>query len=534
MDDESIDSYLPREVITHNYLQLSRKTSVHSGLNAGNVLDAISSANDDHPDELSALRSPRSHHSTHIRSAIGTHDDYIPSLGASSTTFTTLEVETTILSRYSFPLVITFLLQYSLNVASVFSVGRIGKTELAAVSLATMTANITGYCLFQGTSTSLDTLCAQAFGRRDYRMVGVHFIRCTIFMLLLYIPICVVWIWYSDALLSLFIHDTELVALASKYLSIIAVGLPPFIVFENCKHFLQAQNNFHASTMIISIGAPLNIFLNWFLVWNEPYGFGFIGAPISIVVTNYFMCLLIINYIYFVSGYQCFFGFDDPRIFRSWAKMLRLSYNGCIGVLSEWLAFEIITLTAAEFGTVTLASQSIITTVCVLLYQIPFAVSIAASTRIANLIGEGSKSSLVKSLNASMIVAVVIGVFNGLILLVFKSFIVRLFTTDEEVISLCLRILPISALYQIADCLSCITSGVLRGQGRQKVSAALSLVSYYLVALPIGFVLSFGLHYELVGLWIGLVIALVLLAALQALTVLKSDWDEIIRDALSQ
>ncbi|CRK38385.1 hypothetical protein BN1708_016626, partial [Verticillium longisporum] len=53
---------------------------------------------------------------------------------------------------------------YSINVVSIFTVGRIGRLELGAVSLATMTATITCYAPFQGLATSLDTLCAQAYG----------------------------------------------------------------------------------------------------------------------------------------------------------------------------------------------------------------------------------------------------------------------------------------------------------------------------------------------------------------------------------
>lgn len=62
-------------------------------------------------------------------------------------------------------MILTFLLQYSLPVASIFTVGHIGKTELGAVSLASMTASITGYAVYQGLATSLDTLCARPMAR---------------------------------------------------------------------------------------------------------------------------------------------------------------------------------------------------------------------------------------------------------------------------------------------------------------------------------------------------------------------------------
>lgn len=54
------------------------------------------------------------------------------------------------LANSSQKLILTFLLQYSLNIASIISVGHLGKTELGAASLASVTANITGYALYAG------------------------------------------------------------------------------------------------------------------------------------------------------------------------------------------------------------------------------------------------------------------------------------------------------------------------------------------------------------------------------------------------
>ena len=87
---------------------------------------------------------------------------------------TTWQRETKVLAGYSAPLVLTFLLQFSLTGASVFAVGHLGKAELGAVSLASMTANITGYAIYQGLATSLDTLCAQAYGSGRKTLVGLQ------------------------------------------------------------------------------------------------------------------------------------------------------------------------------------------------------------------------------------------------------------------------------------------------------------------------------------------------------------------------
>lgn len=77
--------------------------------------------------------------------------------------------------------------------------------------------------------------------------------------------------------------------------------------------------------------------------------------------------------------------------------MIRLAIPGMIMVVAEWLAFEILTLLSSQFGTAYLAAQSILVTVAATMFMIPFPVSVAASTRIANLIG----AKLVKAARTS-------------------------------------------------------------------------------------------------------------------------------------
>lgn len=63
---------------------------------------------------------------------------------------TTSGNEAKVLLKNSLPLYITFLLQYSLTLSSIFSAGNLGKDELAGVSLGAMTAVITAYAPYQG------------------------------------------------------------------------------------------------------------------------------------------------------------------------------------------------------------------------------------------------------------------------------------------------------------------------------------------------------------------------------------------------
>ena len=179
---------------------------------------------------------------------------------------TTWQREAKVLARYSGPLILTFLLQYSLTLASIFTIGHIGKVELGAVSLASMTANITGYAIYQGLATSLDTLCAQAYGSGRKKLVGLQTQRMVYFLWTITIPIGIVWLC-ADKILMRIVPEKDVAILAGRYLKIVLIGAPGYATFESAKRYLQAQGLFSPSLYVLLICAPLNALMNWLFVW---------------------------------------------------------------------------------------------------------------------------------------------------------------------------------------------------------------------------------------------------------------------------
>ena len=93
------------------------------------------------------------------------------------------------------------------------------------VSLASMSANITGYAIFQGLATSLDTLCAQAYGSGRKHLVGLQCQRMILFLWSLSIPIGLLWV-FSDRILQAIVPEKESADLAGLYLRVLIFGLP--------------------------------------------------------------------------------------------------------------------------------------------------------------------------------------------------------------------------------------------------------------------------------------------------------------------
>ncbi|PFH62489.1 hypothetical protein XA68_13391 [Ophiocordyceps unilateralis] len=411
--------------------------------------------------------------------------------------------EAKIIASCSLPLTVTFLLQYSIDTLSLVVAGKIGKLELGAVSLANMSAAITCFAPVQGLATSLDTLCAQAYGSGQKHLVGLYCQRVTLFLFCLIIPISALWL-YAESVLKHLVADAEISRLASLYLRVLILAIPGFILFETGKRFLQAQGLFRATTYILLIAGPCHVFLAWLLVGR----LGFIGAPIAVVITRTFIPLLLLLYVKFIRGSSCWGGLNQ-RAFSNWWTMIRLAIPGMIMVEAEYLAFEVMIIASSYFGTDSLAAQSILAAVATISFQIPFSISVSASTRIASLIGAGMVDAGKVAARVAITATWITGCLNFIIYLLFRVQLPFIFTDDVVVAALTTQVLPLLSVTTFFEGLCATAHGLLRGIGRQYIGGPATISAYYLVALPTSAALAFGLDWKLHGLLSGLTIGLI-------------------------
>lgn len=185
-----------------------------------------------------------------------------------------------------------------------------------------MTANITCYAPFQGLTTSLDTLCSQAYGSGHKHLVGLQVQRMIYFLLTLLVPVAILWSFAGEILVRI-VPEPESAELAGVYLKIVIAGIPGFIFTECGKRFVNAQGLFQATTYVLLIAAPFNIFINWLFVWH--FGWGFIGAPIAVAVSQNLIPVLLFSYVVFIDGSQCWGGFSKKAL-ANWGKFYIRSF----------------------------------------------------------------------------------------------------------------------------------------------------------------------------------------------------------------
>ncbi|KAJ4493342.1 mate-domain-containing protein [Lentinula lateritia] len=203
-----------------------------------------------------------------------------------------------ILLKSSLPVFGTHLLEYALLITSVLAVGHLGKVELAACTLGSMTANVTSFSIVIGMGGALDTVLPGVWGASagashdseslktksvrdkiklaDSRLFGLWCQRMGVLYLFLLVPMLCIWL-NAEGILVLLRQDKEVARLAGRYLAMLAFGLPAFSFNTIAKRYFQAQGLFSVPTKIGTIVAGVNVVLTGL--------FGFDGAPLATAIS---------------------------------------------------------------------------------------------------------------------------------------------------------------------------------------------------------------------------------------------------------
>ncbi|KAG2130130.1 MATE efflux family protein [Suillus cothurnatus] len=431
--------------------------------------------------------------------------------------------ELCILVKYSLPVFGTHVLEHSMIMSSVVSIGHISTVALAAATIGFMTANVTGLSIIHGLVSTLDTMLPGAWTSDQPHLVGLWAQRMTIVVAIALIPMFAIW-FNAEPILLLLRQEPEVARLAGIYLKWASLGLPAYAFNCISRRYFQSQGLFNAPTRIIVAVAPINVLLNILLVWGpEPIRLGFIGAPIATSVSYNLVSITSVIYgVFFVE--RTAWHPLSRRSFSSLGLLVQLGLAGVGQVASEWWSWELIGLAASFLGPTALATQSVLLSTCSSTFQAPFSLGIATSVRIGNLLGEGNARRAGVSANAAILLSAVIAAFFSAVLLTFRKSWGYLFNNDIEVVTLVAHILPILALFQVPDFACAITSGILRARGKQFTGALLNISAYYVIGIPFGLWLTFKQDMRLVGLWCGLTAALLYASTLSIWLCLRTNW----------
>ena len=167
---------------------------------------------------------------------------------------------------------------------------------LSALFLGQVVASLTSFALSEGFSVYVNILCSQAYGAKQYRLVGLYFYRALFIAVLTFFPLCALFISVRPIVYSI-TQDWEFAYHAGGYTSVMCIGYPAYLYFKTALRFLQVQKIVWPPLFYLLLGNILNGGLQYVLIIQ--YNTSTAGAAAGYVISLYFIALLLYAHIKF-------------------------------------------------------------------------------------------------------------------------------------------------------------------------------------------------------------------------------------------
>ncbi len=417
--------------------------------------------------------------------------------------------------RLAYPIILGMLGHTIVGIVDNVMVGKLGPTELAAVSLANSFVFI-AMSLGIGFSTAITPLAAEADGEKNIekgRSVFHHGLYlCTVLGFSLF-----VLVFFAKQLITFMGQPDHVVELSKPYLDIVAFSLIPLIMFQGYKQFADGMSETKYAMWATILGNVVNVVLNYLFIygiWIFPK-LGIVGAAVGTIASRFVMLGFMHYKMQRKAKFHPFFeGFSLKEIKKEMnLKIIRLG-----GPSSMQMFFEVGLFTGAVWlsGTIGVANQAanqIALSLASFTFMFAMGLSVAATIRVGNQKGLGDFRKMKIVAYSIFFLAVLLEIGFALIFVLFHEQMPKIFvnmdsltdlTANTEVVSIATQLLLVAAVFQISDGIQVVVLGALRGLQDAKVPMYITFVAYWIVGFPVSIYLGLYTNLKAVGIWIGL------------------------------
>ena len=413
------------------------------------------------------------------------------------------------------PVVLSELGWMAQGIVDTIMVGRLGPAAIGAVALGSAvyyTPSLFGIGLLLG----LDTLVSQAYGREDHDACHHWLAQGVYLAAIATLPAMALVIAASFGFTHVGIAR-EVAGPAGGYLRILALGTLPLLLYGAVRRYLQGVGQVRVITVTFVLANLVNWFGNWVLIYGK-LGFpamGVNGSALSTVVARVGMAVALLGFAWRYErtrGHPLFQHWARPSLLKI-RQLMRLGAPAAGQIILEVGAWNLATLSAGWLTPVALATHQIALNYASLTYMVPLGVSAAAAVSVGHAVGAGDRARARRAGWLALAIGTGFMLLAGVVLFVAPRPLIELYTSDPRVLAVGPTLLWVAAAFQIFDGIQTVSTGALRGLGETRIPMLANLVGYWVLGLPLGFLLCFVLHWGIFGLWIGLTLALVVIAA---------------------
>lgn len=421
--------------------------------------------------------------------------------------------------KLAYPVILGMLGHTLIGIVDNFMVGKLGSTELAAVSLGNSFIFI-AMSLGIGFSTAITPLIAEADAEQKEDKIRATFhhglLLCTILGVSLFILTVL-----SKELMYLMHQPAEVAALAAPYIDWVAFSLIPVIIYQGYKQFADGLSHTKYSMYAILLANVVHVFFNYVLiygVWFFPK-LGILGAALGTVLSR-IMMVVFMHYLMKnnegLKKYFANFSFKDIRksILK---KIIDLGMPSAMQMLFEVTLFTAAIWLSGSLGKNSQAANQIALTLASSTFMVAMGLSVTAMIRVGNTKGTNDYKYLVVVARSIFLLAIILEIIFGLVFVVFHNYLPHLFLNmsdvsqlvdNEEIIKITAQLLLIAAIFQISDGIQVVVLGALRGLQDVKIPMYITFVAYWVIGFPISYYLGKYTELKAVGIWIGLLAGL--------------------------
>ena len=419
------------------------------------------------------------------------------------------------------PVIIGQVAVFSMNFVDTVMSGRLPNKEVALAALGIGGAVWSAMLMFViGSLMIVQPTVAQLDGAGRKKEAAAQTRQALWIAFSLAVPFCFLC-YFSDPLLTAFRIDPVIVPVSAGYLRAVSWGAPGICLVFLLRFFSEGTGYTKPTMFYGVIGALLNIPLNYVLMFGKlgAPALGTVGCGYATSIVIWLQFLMLFFYIRMHRHYDPFelmshIERPDWSVIRD---LLKVGLPIAAAIMVEGSLFVGAALLIGRLGPVPAAAHLIAINFSALMFMIPIGLASAVSIRIGNALG---REEPVAARYAGIIGFVIILFFQTIsatAMFVFPGYIVNIYTDDAVVAPLAVGLLFYAAIFQYPDGLQMLAAGALRGYKDTRMPVLITIISFWIVGMTLGYYLTFNREMGPAGMWIGMIAGLTVAAGLMLL-----------------